>query len=1059
MTTEPPAHRWPTRIVRTIAAGLMLLGLHAVVVWHLGAAAARWNSPAGMMRYNAAVAFFLTGASLLAISMGKKRLGLLFGGLVALTGLLTLGQQVFHVDFRMDRLLFRPLRNPVAGRMAEVTALGFAASGLALLAAAAFPRRPAASMVAGVLGSGVSALGMMSVLGYFVGLNDALGWEKLTQTALHAAAGFIAAGAALLILAWQSDAVRTRRPPRWLPFATSLMAFCATLVLWYALGIRERREMERTVQANAAAVRSEIVSRLDSRIRSLGRMARRWEYTGKLPREFWEADAASFMADDPGYLFIAKVNPGLRIEWITPPAAGTDLAAAERLRPAWEMARDTHEARFTRPLELGQDGRGILAIVPIYRQERFEGFIVGAIRLRQWMDATLTDELASGYTISLSEGGGEIYARPAGARPRWPEWVAELPIGIYGLNWTARVWPGNELLAANRTPFTRVVLGMGALASVLLGLSVGLAQAATARTRLILETGREVRREIVERAQAEEALVASRALYHSLVENLPAGVFRKEASGRFVFVNEWFCRLKGATADRILGSTVNELIDRSASDPQSRWQLEIGNHGNTDHEEIMSTGRTVELEEIYLQPDGSSRYFQVIKAAVLGPDGAIVGSQGILFDITALKSAEAALSETSALLERLLENTTDYIYFKDLQSRFTRFSKSMLGVFGLSEPAELMGRSDLDFFVEDYARLTFESEQRIIGEDRPLLGVVENQIFKDGRESWTLSSKMPLRDEAGRIIGTFGISKDITKMKQGEAELEAMHRQLLETSRQAGMAEVATSVLHNVGNVLNSVNVSCSLVAGKVRRSHVGSVAKIAAMLEAHAHDLPGFFTTDPAGRKLPGYLGKLAAHLAGEQAGVLQEIQLLGRNVDHIKEIVAMQQDYAKVSGVAETLQVADLMEDSLRIHAGSLSSHAVEIVREYGAVPPILVEKHKALQILVNLIRNATQACDDSGRRDKRITLRVSPGDPDFIRIDVIDNGVGIPPQNLTRIFAHGFTTKADGHGFGLHSGALAAGEMGGRLTVHSAGEGTGAAFTLILPVEPPSSANVRS
>jgi signal transduction histidine kinase len=143
-------------------------------------------------------------------------------------------------------------------------------------------------------------------------------------------------------------------------------------------------------------------------------------------------------------------------------------------------------------------------------------------------------------------------------------------------------------------------------------------------------------------------------------------------------------------------------------------------------------------------------------------------------------------------------------------------------------------------------------------------------------------------------------------------------------------------------------------------------------------------------------------------------------------------------------------LVEDSLRMNDGALIRHRVEVIREFENVPPMNVDKHKVLQILVNLVRNAKYACDESARADKRLTVRVANGD-DWVKISVVDNGVGIPPDNLVRIFNHGFTTRKDGHGFGLHSGALAAKEMGGSLTAHSDGLGKGATFTLLLPSQP--------
>jgi signal transduction histidine kinase len=197
-------------------------------------------------------------------------------------------------------------------------------------------------------------------------------------------------------------------------------------------------------------------------------------------------------------------------------------------------------------------------------------------------------------------------------------------------------------------------------------------------------------------------------------------------------------------------------------------------------------------------------------------------------------------------------------------------------------------------------------------------------------------------------------------------------------------------------------------------------------------------------------YLTGLAETLALERTTITAELAHLQKNVNHIKDIVAMQQSYARTSGVAESIVVTDLVEDALRINAGSLLRHDINVVRDYQARPNISLEKHKVLQVLVNLVRNAEYACDESGRLDKEITLRTTVTECG-VSIAVIDNGIGIPQENLTRIFAHGFTTRKDGHGFGLHSGALAAREMGGTLTGHSAGPGKGASFILELPYKP--------
>ncbi len=286
--------------------------------------------------------------------------------------------------------------------------------------------------------------------------------------------------------------------------------------------------------------------------------------------------------------------------------------------------------------------------------------------------------------------------------------------------------------------------------------------------------------------------------------------------------------------------------------------------------------------------------------------------------------------------------------------------------------------------------------------------------------------------------------------KRAETVLDQAQKELINVSRQAGMAEVATGVLHNIGNVLNSVNVSASLVTDQLRESKAANLPKIAAMLEEHAGDLAEFLTDDPKGRKIPAYLAALAAQIAAERQVTIGELDHLRKNIDHIKEVVAMQQSYARASGVNESLPLADLIEDALRMNADSCARHHVQIGRDFQALPVVTTDKHKLMQILVNLVRNAKHACEDAGGTDKKITLRTT-ADAHSVTIAVADNGVGIVPENFTRIFSHGFTTRKNGHGFGLHSGAIAAKELGGSLRVESAGPGQGATFVLTLPLVP--------
>jgi signal transduction histidine kinase len=298
--------------------------------------------------------------------------------------------------------------------------------------------------------------------------------------------------------------------------------------------------------------------------------------------------------------------------------------------------------------------------------------------------------------------------------------------------------------------------------------------------------------------------------------------------------------------------------------------------------------------------------------------------------------------------------------------------------------------------------------------------------------------------EANAILG-----HEVAERKKAEQELRELQSQHIDSARRAGMAEIATSVLHNVGNVLNSVNVSATLIRDRLKNSGVCDVKCAADLLSEHLTDAGEFVSSDPRGKHLPRFLMQLSQRMSSDQALIDAEIRSLSENVEHIKGIVTLQQSYAGVSGMFEKLSLAGLVEDAIRINTQTVEWHKIEIIREFDELPPLLAEKQKLLQILVNLVSNAKYAAIAAERPARKITVRLALAGAGRVRVEVADNGVGIPPENLTRIFSHGFTTRKDGHGFGLHSAANLAQEMGGSLTVKSEGPGRGATFTLELPL----------
>ena len=284
--------------------------------------------------------------------------------------------------------------------------------------------------------------------------------------------------------------------------------------------------------------------------------------------------------------------------------------------------------------------------------------------------------------------------------------------------------------------------------------------------------------------------------------------------------------------------------------------------------------------------------------------------------------------------------------------------------------------------------------------------------------------------------------------KASAAHAENLQRELVTVSRMAGMAEIATGVLHNVGNVLNSLNVSVTMIGEQLRGSRVTGLSQSIALVEQFPGGLPAFLGTEK-GKVLPSYLGSVSRRLSEENAKVLEELGSVARHVDHIKAIVAMQQSYAQPAGVMGPVVLGALIDDALHMGEPSFARHGIEVVKDYDRELTILTDRHKLLQIMINLIANARHALKDRRLPPQRLIVQVRVTDG-RVAIQVADTGIGIPAENLERIFAHGFTTRAAGHGFGLHASANAARELGGSLRAASEGPGRGATFTLELPAE---------
>lgn len=419
-----------------------------------------------------------------------------------------------------------------------------------------------------------------------------------------------------------------------------------------------------------------------------------------------------------------------------------------------------------------------------------------------------------------------------------------------------------------------------------------------------------------------------------------------------------------------------------------------------------------------------------------------LSSHELLTRNTKLAAAEQKYRE-------IFENVTEGIFQVTAEGQYLSVNPAMARLFGYSCPDQF--RTEVKSDAQMYASPARRAEiLRAVDRHGSVTNWESEVRHKDGRSFWVTETVRLVRDVRGERQYYEGTVWDITTRKQAEREREELQGRMISVSRQAGMAEVATGVLHNVGNVLNSINVSASVIAKRLGESKLGSVARIAEMFREQGDALGAFVTQDEKGKKIPALLTMLVEHLIGERQAIVEELASLTTNIEHVNQIVAAQQNYAKGGGMIQEVSPSELVEDAIRVNAESLARHHVEVEREIAPLPPVLTDKHQVLQILINLITNAKHAMHQiEGVR--RLTIRVQPLPTDSSRftIEVADCGIGVAEENLAKIFSHGFTTRADGHGFGLHTSALAATGMGGSLRAFSEGLGRGAVFTLELPL----------
>ncbi len=515
------------------------------------------------------------------------------------------------------------------------------------------------------------------------------------------------------------------------------------------------------------------------------------------------------------------------------------------------------------------------------------------------------------------------------------------------------------------------------------------------RTAELAQANEELKREIAERQRAEAVIKDSQALYSSLVENLPVHVLRKDVRGQFTFANRSFCDLLGKPLKEIVGKTDFDFFPQALAQKYRR-----------DDERVVRTGELFEAVEEN-KSDGETRYVQVMKSAVRDADGQIVGVQVIFWDVTERKKAEAALEQERYLLHALMDNLPHNIYFKDARSRFIRINRALARYFGLTDASEALGKTDFDYFTEEHAQQARDDEQAIIRLGRPLLDKEEKETWPDGHITWASTSKLPLRDEDGRVIGTFGISRDITDRKRAAEELQ-IAKEAAEVASRAKSDFLAT-MSHEIRTPMNGI---------------IGML------------DL--LLNTGPSTQQ------RMYLDLASQSA------ETLLRLINDILDFSKIEAGKFELESVVFALR--DTLGDTLQTLAGRASEKGLELTYR---IPPHLPDSlvgdpGRLCQVIVNLVGNAIKFTEQG-----EVVLEVhidARSDSDVrLHFTVRDTGPGIPPEKQAVIFEafrqadSSMSRQYGGTGLGLAISSQLVELMQGRMWVESE-LGTGSTFHFV-------------
>lgn len=521
-----------------------------------------------------------------------------------------------------------------------------------------------------------------------------------------------------------------------------------------------------------------------------------------------------------------------------------------------------------------------------------------------------------------------------------------------------------------------------------------------------------------------------------VIQATASAVIITDVRGVTVWVNEGFTRVTGFSFEEAVGRTPGQLLQGPETD--RREAARVG--------AALRSGQGVAAELINYSKDGR-RYWVGMKIEPLRDErGEVDGFMAIEANITDRHEERQSIIQMRRRFNMATRAAQVGFFERDRNWEIVWWSDSMWEIFRQPLTFKPTNESWLNLIhAGDRERIRAEVVKLT---HSPAAVILNYRIIRPDGEIRHIQSIGALADAAYEAVERIGgITIDITERIRAEEREEALQHQLRESSHQSGMAEIATGVLHNVGNVLNSLSTANTTARRELKGLRLDRMEQATELLRSNRDTLAAFLTDHERGRHLPDYLPALSAHMTANSRAIQSELETTEHLLRHLTDIVNAQQELAHVGGRRESLHLNDLVETALLVQASDLAQ--IDVVREFGDFPPIVTDRHKLLQILVNLLSNARDSFQAGTPGRPRILVKLEL-DGNHAQVTIEDSGIGMSAEVLSQIWRFGFTTKKKGHGFGLHNSANAAREIGATLSAHSHGIGHGSRFILRLPLD---------